>query len=719
MNKLLRPCLALLFCMAAISLTAQHKINLPLNSTQRLAEPNSTAAVTDEFHINYEYAEQYCLGRSQFAYIWQLNSRITFSDTMLLKEAGQTFDSIVNQTCIPFNGGFPARLISLEFWIGHSNSSGMTDTIVLYIESIDSITSQPNGTLLWTDTIFTTVGLSPTNSWFDIFSLSRSPGILVPGNFFAGVKYYGAAADTFGIIALGYDQFANIGSAEATYGKAFRKHTSQNYWRPDTLDNDYFYDQNANNVYDVGMNEAFPFQTCMIYPTIAHYNVITGTVFKDINLNGILDSGEPPRTNTLVTAGNFSATTNTNGDFIIFLDSGNYVVQPVIHGYFTVSTPPANIAATSYTQTYNAGNFATNDIPNIHDLRIDATRALPYVPGFIGNMTVAYENSGTLTLSGTIKYVPDSIVNITYTNPIPSSTIADTLLWTFNNLLPGEIRYINLSDSIPFTTLINTLVTNYTEIQPIPGDFVPADNVFATPSIVVASCDPNDKTPFPTGIGALGEIVSTQKLTYVVRFQNTGTYPAYTVVVVDTLDADLDISTFEFNSSSHPCTWAINSDRKVTFTFNNIMLADSFSNELASHGFLKYSILPNANIAPGTSLTNTAHIYFDFNSAVITNTTLNSIFNPNSTQEILLNGNNISAFPNPFTESVSVSWNANNPEQPTRLMLCDISGRIVRDIPVTGQQVLIQREGLQNGLYFFRLETASGKNYAVGKVIAQ
>jgi len=59
---------------------------------------------------------------------------------------------------------------------------------------------------------------------------------------------------------------------------------------------------------------------------------------------------------------------------------------------------------------------------------------------------------------------------------------------------------------------------------------------------VSGSSDPNDKTGFPTGIDPQYHyILPDQQLEYLIRFQNTGTAPAYSVVIRDTLDANLDI----------------------------------------------------------------------------------------------------------------------------------------------------------------------------------
>jgi uncharacterized repeat protein (TIGR01451 family) len=142
---------------------------------------------------------------------------------------------------------------------------------------------------------------------------------------------------------------------------------------------------------------------------------------------------------------------------------------------------------------------------------------------------------------------------------------------------------------------------------------------------VVGSYDPNDKQGFPGGIGEQHEILPNEQLQYLIRFQNTGTAPAYTVVIRDTLDADLDIFSVTPGVASHDYSFTMYGERVLQWTFNNIMLPDSNSNEEQSHGFITYTVNQIPDLTDGTQITNSAAIYFDSNEPVITNTTLHTI----------------------------------------------------------------------------------------------
>ncbi len=59
--------------------------------------------------------------------------------------------------------------------------------------------------------------------------------------------------------------------------------------------------------------------------------------------------------------------------------------------------------------------------------------------------------------------------------------------------------------------------------------------------------------------------------------------------------------------------------------FNNILLPDSTTNEIESHGFVQYQITPFQDAPKKSIITNVGDIYFDYNQPITTNTTLNTI----------------------------------------------------------------------------------------------
>jgi len=143
----------------------------------------------------------------------------------------------------------------------------------------------------------------------------------------------------------------------------------------------------------------------------------------------------------------------------------------------------------------------------------------------------------------------------------------------------------------------------------------------------VVSCayDPNDKTEL-NGYTENGFILPGDELDYQIRFQNTGTDTAYNVLLVDQISPLLDMASFEMIACSHPCQTMIDDQRNLHIIFDDIYLADSVVNEPASHGFFRYRINAAEDIVAGDIIENTADIYFDFNPAIVTNTTVNEVF---------------------------------------------------------------------------------------------
>jgi uncharacterized repeat protein (TIGR01451 family) len=234
---------------------------------------------------------------------------------------------------------------------------------------------------------------------------------------------------------------------------------------------------------------------------------------------------------------------------------------------------------------------------------------------------------------------------------------------------------------------------------------------------VVGSYDPNDKAAFPEGVDNEHFIEQNQAIDYQIRFQNTGTDTAFTVVVRDTLDAWLDPASVRLGASSHPYTYTLSGEGILIFTFHPIALPDSNVNEVASHGFLKFNVAQKRDVPLGSRIENRAGIYFDFNAAVMTNTVFHTIgkdFLPVSTKNTaplpVLN-----IWPNPATTETIVSLKQQNFVGKT-LIIRDLLGRIVSETPVNQSNTTIRRNGLSSGVYCIELRDKHGI-WAVGKVI--
>ncbi len=237
---------------------------------------------------------------------------------------------------------------------------------------------------------------------------------------------------------------------------------------------------------------------------------------------------------------------------------------------------------------------------------------------------------------------------------------------------------------------------------------------------VVGSWDPNDKQAFPTGVDAPHYIEQNQPLQYVIRFQNTGTDTAFTVVVRDTLSPLLDPATIRPGPASHPYTWSISGQGVLTVVFEHIMLPDSNANETASHGFVQFNIGQMPDNPLGTVVENRAGIYFDFNAPVLTNTVFHTIgkdfllvAGPGPKPDLPL----LRVWPTPARADVLVELQGGALFRPgQRLCLRDVAGRMVREEPAGSPQQTLQRLGLPAGMYWLEWRDAN-RILAAGKVV--
>jgi hypothetical protein len=240
----------------------------------------------------------------------------------------------------------------------------------------------------------------------------------------------------------------------------------------------------------------------------------------------------------------------------------------------------------------------------------------------------------------------------------------------------------------------------------------------------VGSFDPNDKQGFPIGYGENHFIEKNDAIEYLIRFQNTGSYLAFNVIVEDEIDTEfLDLSTLKLQNSSHPYSVSIVDGKILKFLFLNIMLPDSNTNEPASHGFIRFRIGQRANNPLGTIIENSADIFFDFNDAVVTNTTFHTVGEyfilAVSTQPIKEKLASVKVFPNPFTTQATFEIDTKIPYQNLTLTVYNVMGQAVKTVPSNGNnRLFLDRNDLTSGIYFYQIQS-DGLRLDSGKLIVR
>ncbi|MES2588318.1 MAG: T9SS type A sorting domain-containing protein [Bacteroidota bacterium] len=459
-------------------------------------------------------------------------------------------------------------------------------------------------------------------------------------------------------------------------------------------------------------------------------NGIVGSIFLDTNLNCIFENSEKK-------LGGLTLKLYNNSDSLIrqiySLSNGIYQFNEAIGIYkvkidtldlpFSVQCQSTDTTLTLDSQNtfVDSVNFALNCKPGFdvgaqsvatngwvfpgqnHDLRILA-----------GDMSQWYNMTCASGISGEVQITVSG--PITFQNPILGSLIptvsGNTFTYTISDF--GNVDF-NSAFGLNFKT--DTTAQGGDEIcasinvTPTNGDNNMSNNIYEYCYEVVNSYDPNMKEVYPVNVNPGYD----DYFTYTIHFQNTGSAPAFNIRLLDTLDANLDLETFQVTNYSHYNSTMLKNNM-LTFHFPNIMLVDSTTDLEGSKGFVQYRIKPKTNLALGTQIKNTANIYFDFNAPIVTNTTVNEYVQTNSLAENESKMMNI--FPNPFSSSTMVIFK--NSLKNANLTLYTIFGQKVRTISdFSGDKLKINRENLASGVYYLNLESENNQVETVKLVVGE
>ena len=453
---------------------------------------------------------------------------------------------------------------------------------------------------------------------------------------------------------------------------------------------------------------------------------VKGRIFYDENENGIMDGDEEGVNYTQATTSPmsyFSFTSESGNYNIAFNESelGDYAIFPEEIPNWHVTT------ATSYDVTIDGGytlyedlNFGLAISEAVNRVDAHLTGGAPRIDTEV-NYRINYSNLGSTNPEGKLHLKLDDSLTYLSAEVTPEYIDGQDLYWSYESLGYFEDRGFNVRVLMPNFESINDKVTSYITIQVDSMESIVFTEMDSLEQIVQGAYDPNDKGVRPAGEGELGYIPpSTETLEYLVRFQNTGTDTAYIVVIEDQLDANLDWTSLEPLAWSHDMEIEVGHEGKISFIFDNIMLPDSNVNQLASNGFVKFQIDLLPDLPLGTSIYNTADIYFDANPAVVTNTTISTL-HLEETSTITETGEQaIAIYPNPFSDFTTVYFNQNL-EKPHTLIVYNVVGtEVYRYENVTGHQLQIRQANLGTGLYLLNLIDPENRKVIVqGKLVAE
>lgn len=431
---------------------------------------------------------------------------------------------------------------------------------------------------------------------------------------------------------------------------------------------------------------------------------VTGVTYRDLNSNGMRDSGEP-QVDAMLTINPGGMNSFSGSDPYSFCSAlGNYTITAIPPQYHTV-TPASQSYSVPVQGTQVVGmDFGFQPIPGIYDAAVN----LWGQNAWIGNNTqlhVGYQNLGSEPVNATVSLTLDLALSFVSASVAPTSVNGQTIIWALPTLAPFSQGVINVTVFTSITTAPQAPVLNYVVLTAVEDDIDPTNNVDDQHATAVTAIDPNDKHVSAVSITP-DEVIAQEKLAYTINFQNTGTAPAVNIVIKDSLDADWDLSTFEMIGATHPYTLTINEEVAI-WTFANIMLPDSSTNEPESHGSIHYRMAPKTTLMLGDQLTNRADIYFDYNAPVLTNTTVTTVELSTAIAEGPAR-HGLAVSPSPSSGLVNLCWNdarLNN----ARLTVTDALGRVVHTTSMTTStnSLSLDLSILPAGSYVARLSGAT------------
>lgn len=441
---------------------------------------------------------------------------------------------------------------------------------------------------------------------------------------------------------------------------------------------------------------------------------VSGIVFNDCNLDCLINSQEDGLQNVKVvlldTLENRidSSYTNLAGMFNFHLVLGTIFklkIEETDNMAFLYSCQSNGTLTDTITGNNNEATFGVI-YDTFYDLRANAGGGFAR-PGDVVFMNLSIINTACTSIAGVYSELQINSPLLTFINAQsipPSSSTSSSANWTGLTIPANETSNIWVKLLVDSTAQIGDTLCFTFSVGP-DTNFI-ANNQKQICLIVQNSFDPNLKEVYPVGNGSEGYIPENTEFTYTIHFQNTGTAAAINVTIKDSIDVNLDISTFEPITSSHPYNIVI-LPGMLQFVYSGIHLPDSGTSLAESNGSITFKIRALPNLGEGAQINNKAYIYFDNNEPIVTNTTLNTIELITGINKVSLT-NSLRVIPNPTDGLFRIL----SDKKIKCVNIFDISGRsVLQHINQANSYIDINIANFEAGIYF--VETIDINNNAL------
>ena len=428
---------------------------------------------------------------------------------------------------------------------------------------------------------------------------------------------------------------------------------------------------------------------------------ISGKVYVDEDNNGVYDQGEHLVQNNMVSGSGLNTShTGQTGNFAFYTSEGTYSFTASEPNYYTLIPDQRTVTLDSAVAGAFNQDFRLVANGQLKDLKVTVGAFGAFIPGFGNSYNITVTNLGTVQTNGTLEFELSDDLNLISATPNYDQLNGNILSWDIQNIQPFDQRTYRVQVEVPALTILGDTIVSTASCAVDGQDEYMSNNSFVSSEIVVGSYDPNDKRVLPEGDLQPADL--SNSLQYTIRFQNTGTYPAQIVRIMDTLSTALDLSTVQTIGASHDFLEFRRVGNVLEWLFPDINLPDSTADYEGSQGFVTFTVMPNSGVGVSDVISNQAAIYFDFNEPVITNEVEQMVVT--GIAEFNLARDVLNVFPNPFTTRAQVSYQTPQGTRPV-LQLTDMLGRMVQTVQLPHNEgtYTIEAAGLGTGVYFCTL----------------
>lgn len=336
-------------------------------------------------------------------------------------------------------------------------------------------------------------------------------------------------------------------------------------------------------------------------------------------------------------SGDLYTLTDQNGYFEFTVDTGTYVLELILPADRNLVCPGNASQPLTFTTpgSYSDDNHFFLDLKPLDDLSASAL-VPPARSGETQRYLLRFCNEGTDTASGRFVFEYDPLQTWLSSELTPSinDNIEKKSIWDLLDIPPGECFQFFVETSLDASASSGDIVKGSVHGIPISGSQDErAENDRLNWSTPVNFGNPAFEKIVFSGDQPYGQPVYSKDtlLTYQIRFWNTGQDTAYNIVVRDTIDRDLDLSTLVVNSASHPYMLEVDGLNEVRFRFTGIRLPSAKKDSLNSWGAINFSLRPRDDAEYGSLIRNRAELLVDFKPAVFSNEVVNLLSEKNLT----------------------------------------------------------------------------------------